>query len=471
MAWAMWYRDVVRLHGSDKIGVGSLEDVVFMTDRIEQAELLVESGQATEALTLLQQILKDQPNLLRAHSLCAAALMIMNQPQAACVHLEAFVGRIDKFPNPVRARVGIAQRFANAGALDRADELLEQAQQLQPDDPAIIAKRADLLMRRKAWRDALALYSEALETLPEHPELLSSAGIAAQQSGDLAEAVDYYRRSLAGAPQQSLVHHNLMAALLRLGHANEALEQCDTWRRYSPCDIEAMSFHALLLAETGQNDEAAVWFDFDRLVHSYRIEAPAHYADLDNFNRALEDHVLGHPDLATPPEDHPTWHHPALKIGSQINAAKNGPVADLEALMEDAVGRYFAHTGDPGGHPFLEHRPKNYFITAWAAVLEGEGNQQPHIHMDGYLSGCYYITIPPEISADDNGSDGILKGGFEIGPPPEELNITANIARRTIKPSEGLMVLFPAYMYHGTIPFKSRERRICIAFDVIPEAA
>ena len=139
--------------------------------------------------------------------------------------------------------------------------------------------------------------------------------------------------------------------------------------------------------------------------------------------------------------------------------------------MHDAVARYYDHAGEADGHPFLVHLPGNYRIVPWAAVLEGEGNQQPHIHMDGYLSGCYYVTIPREVSAEENGADGIVKGGFEIGRPPAELNITAEVASRTVKPLEGLMVLFPAYMYHGTIPFKSSERRICVAFDVVPEGA
>ena len=31
------------------------------------------------------------------------------------------------------------------------------------------------------------------------------------------------------------------------------------------------------------------------------------------------------------------------------------------------------------------------------------------------------------------------------------------------------MLLFPAFMYHGTVPFKSDSKRICVAFDVIPK--
>jgi hypothetical protein len=35
-----------------------------------------------------------------------------------------------------------------------------------------------------------------------------------------------------------------------------------------------------------------------------------------------------------------------------------------------------------------------------------------------------------------------------------------------IRPEEGLMLLFPSYMYHRTIPFAGDGTRISIAFDV-----
>jgi hypothetical protein len=50
----------------------------------------------------------------------------------------------------------------------------------------------------------------------------------------------------------------------------------------------------------------------------------------------------------------------------------------------------------------------------------------------------------------------------------KSLPFKADFPVETVKPSEGLMLLFPAFMYHGTVPFKSDSKRICVAFDVIP---
>jgi hypothetical protein len=195
------------------------------------------------------------------------------------------------------------------------------------------------------------------------------------------------------------------------------------------------------------------------------VTPPEAYDGLDEFNRALESVVLGHDRLEMPPEDHPTWHHPKLRIGPDINNADGGPVKELEALMRRAVDEYFATAGNDDGHPFLSQKPDDYDIYAWSAVLDGEGNQKPHIHMSGYLSGCYYVTIPEEVS----GSGADNAGAFEMGRPPEELPFKAEFPVETVKPSEGLMLLFPAFMYHGTVPFKSDSKRICVAFDVIPK--
>ena len=38
----------------------------------------------------------------------------------------------------------------------------------------------------------------------------------------------------------------------------------------------------------------------------------------------------------------------------------------------------------------------------------------------------------------------------------------------TFRPEPGMMLLFPSYFFHRTLPFQSHETRISIAFDVMP---
>jgi hypothetical protein len=39
---------------------------------------------------------------------------------------------------------------------------------------------------------------------------------------------------------------------------------------------------------------------------------------------------------------------------------------------------------------------------------------------------------------------------------------------RTVRPEPGLLILFPSYFYHGTVPFEDHRHRTTIAFDVVP---
>lgn len=39
---------------------------------------------------------------------------------------------------------------------------------------------------------------------------------------------------------------------------------------------------------------------------------------------------------------------------------------------------------------------------------------------------------------------------------------------KRVVPVEGLLVLFPAYMLHGTLPFTDDDTRIGLSFDVTP---
>ena len=45
-----------------------------------------------------------------------------------------------------------------------------------------------------------------------------------------------------------------------------------------------------------------------------------------------------------------------------------------------------------------------------------------------------------------------------------------NPVRRAVQPVPGRLVLFPSYMWHGTIPFQDAQPRTTIAFDAVPVA-
>ncbi len=440
-----------------------------MTSTIADAEQALQAGRQEQALEILQELLATRQMVVRAHLLSAIALRQLDRLAEAKQHIDAVATMARQAPNPVAPAMTVANEYLAIAETDLAEAMLRDALTRAPDALELKVKLADILTNTERAGEAVGLYRFATTQIPENASVWASLGVALQKNGETTESVRCYENSLARQRGQTGFYNNLLAGLLELGRPQDAIKHSADWVALEPANVEALAFHALLLVENGQQSEAAPLLDFDRLVQTRMVDVPEGFDDLVAFNQALASHVLQHEALKTPPEDHPTWHHPALKIGSYINSGACGPVEQLEQAMHKAVSSYFEQAGEDASHPFLGVRPNGYRIEAWSAVLEGEGNQKPHIHKDGYLSGCYYITIPEEISSPENGADGTVKGGFEVGRPPEELEMSGQFPSRVIKPAEGLMVLFPAYLYHGTIPFKSDQKRICIAFDVVPE--
>ena len=88
--------------------------------------------------------------------------------------------------------------------------------------------------------------------------------------------------------------------------------------------------------------------------------------------------------------------------------------------------------------------------------MRSEGATVPHLHPRGFVSGAYYVQIPSDRLSGDDAGDLIFRVGGEDGPG------------RTITPQPGNNVLFPSFYGHRTVPNRSNESRIVIAYDMIP---
>lgn len=434
----------------------------------DQTSLAYRSGRLAEALAgcnAMLRLVPHDPQLLGMAALIAARL---DRRREALVHLRAqrrVLDRVATHPDSYRGLCGL---LIQLGRTREAEAALGHALEKWPDAAGLHSQYAALLWDEQRL-DAAARHAEqAVAHAPSDAEAWRLLGALAHSRGDPVRAADAFGHAAALSPDAPDLAHFHGTSLLAAGRPEEALSVCDAWLAKRPVDIEVLALRGHALQEAGRLDEARRLFDFDRFVSRRTIPVPEGYADLDAFNAALEAHVLAHPTLFTPPEDDPKYHHPALKISDDLLTGERGPVAALEREMRRAVDDYFAALGEDAGHPFVALKPARYKLYAWAAVLDRQGNQNQHIHKDGYLSGCYYLRVPQEVSAAGDGAEGDIAGGFEVGHPPDEYGCRQPQMTRQYKPQEGLMLLFPAYLYHRTIPFTSSQQRICIAFDVMP---
>lgn len=373
---------------------------------------------------------------------------------------------LQAFKMAARAEPAFAPAHYNAGLtlfeLGEAGEALEyldRAIAAEPNHAEAWSSKAFILRGEDRKQEAIDAYTQSVRINPNDAKAWSGLGVTYQETGQLDEALAAHRKSLSLDPEYPFAVSNLADTLVQMGKAGEAVEACDAYLVRHPANAGVLASKSIALNEAGAADQVEALVGIERLIQVMPQDAPQGFADIETFNKALAKHVLHHPTLVTSPSSHATRKG---KHTGEINAGEKGPVAAFEHLIHDAVETYMEAVKDEASHPVVGHRPARYKLAVWAVVLEGEGYQVPHIHPSAWLSGVYYARVPGEASA--GGDDGWI----EFGQPGPEYHFSAKPKLRLVKPEPGLMVMFPSYVFHRTVPFESDETRISIAFDVVP---
>jgi hypothetical protein len=158
----------------------------------------------------------------------------------------------------------------------------------------------------------------------------------------------------------------------------------------------------------------------------------------------------------------------SLRNGTQtpdrLFGAGHDLVERLQRRIREAIARYIADMKPDDKHPLLSRRARAFDYTgSWSSRLRDCGFHTNHVHPEGWISSCYYVALPPAVE-DTKARQGWIK----FGEPALDVTLKDPI-RRAIQPKPGRLVLFPSYMWHGTVPFHDAHPRTTIAFDVVPK--
>lgn len=385
--------------------------------------------------------------------------------------------------------------YSQIGEFDDAIEHIRAALRVDEDSVLFQSSLAQVYCRTGNLAQAAGILERVVAQQPDSFQAYSDLGAVLQESGDLERAIDAYRRSIELNPGLAVVHFNLGTALKAQSHASEALacveravaldpgranfratlagyyleldrpraalDACHACLAIEPRNLTALTFKSIALDRLGDRESAAYIVDLDRLIKTRRIDTPAGYENVSEFNDALARYVCQHPTLKQDPANNATRFG---KHTGNLLTDPGGPVPALVEVIEKAVVEYLDSLPREPSHPYLAYRPDDFKFTMWAVVMDSQGHQLAHMHPDGWVSGVYYVQLPESVrsaSVDQH-------GWIEFGRPLPELTGSLQPEVRRVRPEEGLLVLFPSYFYHQTIPFDSTEQRICIAFDSIP---
>jgi tetratricopeptide (TPR) repeat protein len=432
---------------------------------LQQAGAHYRAGRRREALALCRRILAAEPGRADVLALAGQIAGELGLDAEAVAHYAAAIGAKPDF---AEAHYNLGNVLARLGRHEEAVAPYSRAAELRPELVAVHANLGNALHALGRWDEAAASYRRAIRLAPGAAEAHRNLGLALNAAGARDRALECFRRAVALKEDWPNALQSLANALMEGGLWREAISICDRWLRLAPANVEALGLKAVALEELGERDAARYLVDFDRLVEMIEFETPPNgFSDIAAFNAALARHALEHPTLQVPPRGDPRYHCATLRITDEFLAEPKGPAAAFERMIETAVSSYLQRLARlDAAHPFLVHPPRRWQLTSWAAVLDGEGTLDPHVHYAGYVSGVYYPKIPAPIGAPGQGE----AGWFQFGGNPGRFPCTTQPDTRTIQPREGLMLLFPSYFYHRTLPFTAPESRVSIAFDAVPAA-
>ena len=381
-----------------------------------RANILVELSRIEEAETMLQEMVRRDPGNAQAH-------LSYNRLLHGEKKEKKFLTSFDGAPQTTDLQLSKASLLVTAGRDEEAQEIYARLLAAEPDNIMAANGLAEGLSKLGRHAEAVAGLEKALARLPGNPALESGIAAAALRGRDPQKAAAMAEKVLAATP-----HDQLMLALL--GSA---------WRLMDDERHETLN-------------------GYDELIQSFDLETPEGFSDMAAFNAELNEF------LSTLHKARYRDEIQSLRSGSQTYgrffSARYPLVEKLRQRMDGAMTRYIAGLKPDAAHPFRGRRGQGFrYEGSWSSRLKESGYHVNHIHGQGWISSAYYVDVP-NAAKDTKAQEGWIKFGepaFDLGLKP----------RRTIQPVPGRLVLFPSYMWHGTIPFQG-ETRTSIAFDATP---
>ncbi len=232
-----------------------------------------------------EEALKLDPNLFAAVAYLATIDSIEGKTAQARARFE---GAVKADPRNHLARMALADILLRAGApLDEIKALLREAIIASPSESGPRLQLIDITLKKRQYKDALAVAQEAAAAMPSDLAVLDAVGRAQAESGDTEQAISTFRR-IAAIEQSSGQAYVRLADVYKTSGKRAAAETAlRKAMEVDPNLIQAQDALIELLLSTNRAKDAldlarqiqqrrpkdADGYAFEALVH-YKLKAP-----------------------------------------------------------------------------------------------------------------------------------------------------------------------------------------------------
>jgi tetratricopeptide (TPR) repeat protein len=408
-------------------------------------------AQALESLERAQALAPELPNMDNRR---IDVLYLLGRYEDCVALYNKLLDRNPVDPQMHRAYNGLLYR------LGRTDEYLKSYDRA-PQTREILLGKADMLALQKRGAEAEQIYNTLLTRDPL--DAVAAAGWANSLSlmGRHSEAVTAFEGVLTRRGANPEIFSGAAAAALMAGDPQKAQAFCQAGLRYQPYDQACLALLGTAWRLQGDEQDESL-NGYDTLIRIFDLEPPDGFSSMESFNAELGAYLERlHPQTRAYLEQSL---HGGTQTEGHLFGAGHVLVEKLRARIEEALSSYIDDLAPDERHPFLARRAKGFrYAGAWSSLMREKGFHVNHLHPQGWISSCYYVTVPDVAKEQDT-----RQGWIKFGEPELKIQLSDPI-RRAIQPMPGRLVLFPSYMWHGTIPFHAAALRTTIAFDAVPQ--
>ena len=374
--------------------------------------------------------------------------------------LEILMGNMKSNPSNVDVHNRYNELLWELGREDEFGASYELALQNDSENEQLKAAYGHQLFRAGLNSRALSTVRAALQSSPKSPELKSLYGQVLAEQGELDAAAFELSNSLDIRFDKDTAQQLCKIHIINQNYAKaQALIQ-PLQKNDPECQL-TWAIQSLIWRLVG--DERYAWLcDYEQLVRSYKLSVPEGYESVDQFLTKLETTLLNlHLTEQAPLEQ--TLRH-GTQTAARLFFQQDTTINAFKLLLQQIVAEYIESMPSSSDHPFYSRRSNSFeFSGSWSVKLKANGFHVNHVHPAGWISSSSYISLPSSLSSASE------QGAIKFGESPLGLG-EREVVEKLIRPEPGMVVLFPSYVWHGTVPFAGDESdfRLTAPFDVVP---
>lgn len=328
---------------------------------------------------------------------------------------------------------------------------------LHDDLDLLLSYISNLILSKQSSLASQALQN-AIKKYPHSHQIIHMEGVIATREGNNEFAKIKFLTALNLEPSNVRYLIDIANTFIQEGDYHSALSYLYRASEISPINQEVLAYQGLCWRLIG--DERHDWLnDYDNLISADFLPTPDGFKSLDSFISLLKERLYELHNNNNQPLDQSVVN--GIQTNGNLVYFQDKLVSSYKQSIDKRTSQYLDSLKVDVNHPIKKQLKKSFVYSgSWSVLLNNSGHHSNHVHPQGWISGPTYIDLPTIKNTKSK------EGWIKFGETSLGLGKLEHIGK-SICPEEGLSVLFPSYMWHGTFPIISSEgKRMTIAQDI-----